>query len=206
MFSQNKKILSQNSSETTPTVGLIAFCLAFVLGCGGPNTPQARQPQAEKSPPAVESRNDANPSCKREGPQWLPTLQGRINDHADVLNLEQEQDLEMLVSSHEQGTGEQFAVLILKCLPSGQSIEGFSLRTSNYWALGQAGKHNGVLITVAVEDQRARIELGRGLEKTLQIVSEQAMQDFVPKAREGDYFNAIHDAITKLIQEPRTDL
>ena len=49
----------------------------------------------------------------------------------------------------------------------GEPIEKFSLTTAEKWALGQKGKDNGVLITIAVQDRKYRIEVGYGLEAVL---------------------------------------
>jgi uncharacterized protein len=59
--------------------------------------------------------------------------------------------------------------LVVVTLPSlqGASIEEFGLKLFNYWRLGQKDKNNGVLLLVAPNEQKVRIEVGYGLESTL---------------------------------------
>ena len=59
--------------------------------------------------------------------------------------------------------------IVVFTLPSteGESIEEFSLRVFEKWQLGQAKADNGVLLVVATEDRKLRIEVGYGLEALL---------------------------------------
>jgi uncharacterized protein len=49
----------------------------------------------------------------------------------------------------------------------GRRIEDFGLRLGNSWGVGQAGKNNGVLLIVAPNERKVRIEVGLGLEPVL---------------------------------------
>ena len=89
----------------------------------------------------------------------------------------------------ERQTTAQVLVLTVRSL-EGEAIEAFSLDVAhNRWKLGQKGKDNGVLITLAMEDRRYRIEVGYGLEAVLpdSLVGSIGRELLVPAFRAGDY-------------------
>ena len=80
-------------------------------------------------------------------------------------------------------------MLTLRSL-EGESLEAFSLDVAhNRWKLGQKGKDNGVLVTLALQERRYRIEVGYGLEAVLpdSAVGGLGREVLVPAFRAGDY-------------------
>jgi uncharacterized protein len=107
----------------------------------------------------------------------------------------------------EQKTTAQFAILTITSL-AGQSIEDFSINIAHdKWKLGQKGKDNGVLMTVALMDKKYRIEVGYGLEGVLpdSLVGGIGRQYLVPYFRKGDYSSGIYAAALVIINEIATD-
>jgi uncharacterized protein len=96
----------------------------------------------------------------------VPYLTGRIVDDAEILSPAARQSLEAKLTAHEKSTTNQVVVLTVPTL-DGESIEGFATRVFDAWKLGQKGRDNGVLVIVAPNDRRMRIEVGYGLEGTL---------------------------------------
>lgn len=96
----------------------------------------------------------------------IPALQGRINDYANILSEETQQALENQLKKQEDTTTNQIVVLTIASL-EGQPIENFANEVFNAWKLGKAGKNNGVLMLVVVNDHKMRIEVGYGLEQAL---------------------------------------
>jgi len=90
-------------------------------------------------------------------------------------------------------------VLTIKSL-EGEPIEKFSLKTAQKWALGQKGKDNGVLITVAVQDRKYRIEVGYGLEAVLpdSLVGSIGRECFVANFRKGKYSEGLSEAVSQI--------
>lgn len=86
-----------------------------------------------------------------------------VKDDAGVLNGNQETDLNEMLKKYDKETGNQIAVLIIKTTGN-ESIEKYSYRIATAWGVGQKGKDNGILITIATEDRKDRIEVGKGLE------------------------------------------
>ncbi len=98
--------------------------------------------------------------------QEVPYLSGRVNDYAHLLSEESRQQLESTLQDHEQRTSNQIVVLTIPSL-EGEDIAAFAVRTAETWQLGQNEKDNGVLLLVAAQDRKLRIEVGYGLEPYL---------------------------------------
>jgi uncharacterized protein len=96
----------------------------------------------------------------------VPPLQARVNDHAGVLSSAERGALEARLAAYERGTGHQLAVLLVPTL-AGDPIEDFAIRVVEAWQLGKKGRDDGVLLLVAVQDRKVRIEVGYGLEGDL---------------------------------------
>jgi uncharacterized protein len=122
----------------------------------------------------------------------VPFLAGRITDGARLLSEEQRAGVESALADLERDTGAQMAVLTLDTL-DGESIEEFSLRVAETWKLGQRGKDNGVLVLVAKDDRKMRIEVGYGLEGVLTDALCSRILDEVmrPRFRAGDFGGGI---------------
>ena len=129
----------------------------------------------------------------------VPFLTGRVTDNAEVLNEGTRRSLTVLLKAHEESTGNQIAVLTVPTL-DGEGIEEYALRVFESWKLGQKGKDNGVLVVVAPNDRRMRIEVGYGLEGTLtdSLAGSIIRNVMTPRFKEGDYNSGV-DAGVKAI-------
>lgn len=87
-------------------------------------------------------------------------------DAADLLPQTQEAKLAARLASVEMRTKHQFVVVTVPSL-GGHSIEDYGLTLGNYWGIGRKQFNDGVLLIVAPNEHRVRIEVGKGLEKTL---------------------------------------
>ena len=122
----------------------------------------------------------------------VPTLRGRVNDYANVLQSSQAQALETQLAQLERDTGHQVAVLTIPTL-DGEDIEGFSIRVAENWKIGKKGNDNGAIFVVAVKDRRLRLEVGYGLEGVLpDAIAKRITADYiVPHFRQQDYAGGI---------------
>jgi uncharacterized protein len=130
----------------------------------------------------------------------VPYLSGRVVDTAEVLSADASTRISELLKAHEASSGNQVVVLTLPSL-AGESVEDFAERVFQAWELGQAGKDNGVLIAVAVEDRRLRIEVGYGLEGTLtDLAAGRIIRGIItPHFRDGDYDGGIEAGVAAVI-------
>lgn len=123
-----------------------------------------------------------------------------VVDLAGVIAAAAEHQLNDRLQALERQTTIQMVVLTLTSL-EGQNIEDFSIRTVEKWKLGQKGKDNGILLTIAVKDRKYRIEVGYGLESVLpdSLVGSIGRERLVPYLRQGDYNSAVLNGVTAII-------
>ena len=137
-------------------------------------------------------------------PGWTPRLVDRVTDLADVLSAEDEQRLAGILERYEKETLHQIAILTIPTL-AGESIEAFSLRVANKWGLGHKGIDDGILVTLALQERRIRIELGRGMERFITDAAAQSIIDVSmrPAFRSGDYAGGFQAALEELMRQGR---
>jgi uncharacterized protein len=131
----------------------------------------------------------------------FPALTGRVVDEANVLDQATRNALTQKLADLETKTTDQFVVVTLKSL-QGTSIEDFGYQLGRYWGVGQKGKNNGVLLIVAPNERKVRIEVGYGLEGTLtdaltKVIIEGAI---VPRFRANDIAGGITRGANDVIQ------
>ena len=124
-----------------------------------------------------------------------------VVDLAGVLDAGTQAGLNARLKDLEAATTAQVVVLTLNSL-EGEPIDSFSHQTAVKWGIGQKGKDNGVLITVAVKDHKYRLEVGYGLESTLpdSLVGSIGRQYLVPNFKKGDFAGGIVAAVTEIIK------
>ena len=96
----------------------------------------------------------------------LPVLTSRITDQAGLLSAEDHTAIMAELTALEQKSTDQFAVVTVKSL-DGYPIEDYGYRLGREWGIGQKGKDNGILLIVAPNERKVRIEVGRGLEPVM---------------------------------------
>lgn len=136
------------------------------------------------------------PAAALEVPAWS----GPVNDLAQVMTAQQQQELTEYLTSLNHQTGIQMAVLTVPSL-EGDSIEDFSFRTASAWKLGQAKEDNGALLVVSEGDRELRIEVGYGLEGLLtDAKSGLIIRNIItPHFRNGDYGTGIVEGIKNMV-------
>jgi uncharacterized protein len=131
----------------------------------------------------------------------VPPPEGYVNDHANILSEREKAGLESILKRFEAETTNQVVLLVIPSL-EGDSLEDFSIRVAESWKVGQKGRDNGVIFLVAVEDRKARIEVGYGLEGALtDAQSGRILRDLVfPAFRQGDYSGGIRAGLVGIMQ------
>jgi len=134
----------------------------------------------------------------------FPELTGRVVDQADLLPSLTESQLTRKLAEHEKATSNQVVVVTLPSL-QGYTIEDFGYQLGRHWGIGQAEKDNGVLLIVAPNERKVRIEVGYGLEgKLTDALSHNIIQTkILPNFRQNHYDTGIvqgTDAILAALQ------
>lgn len=105
------------------------------------------------------------PAPARAQPAF-PQLTGRVVDDAGILDQATISSLTSKLEGLESQTTDQLVVVTLKSL-QGLTIEDYGVRLGRFWQIGQMDKNNGVLLIVAPNERKVRIEVGYGLEGAL---------------------------------------
>ena len=94
----------------------------------------------------------------------LPEHTGNYaNDFAGVLSEQTEQYINETAKKLKDETKAEVAVATVTSL-DGADIETYSIQLARKWGIGDSNKNNGILILLAIEDRKVRIEVGNGLE------------------------------------------
>ncbi len=119
----------------------------------------------------------------------IPKLEQRVSDFTNTLSFQEWKSLEQMLKSFEDSTSTQIAVLIIDSL-KGESIEEYATKAFEENKIGQAHKDNGVLLVIAKDDRKMKIEVGYGLEGALTdaVSSEIIRNDITPYFKEENYF------------------
>ncbi len=96
----------------------------------------------------------------------VPKHTGPVVDLAGVLSRDDQAKIAASLLQFQKTYGPQLQVLVVPSLED-ESIEGYSIKVVDKWKLGAKGKDDGVLLLVATENRKVRIEVGRGLEGDL---------------------------------------
>src|SRR5882757_8661408 len=93
----------------------------------------------------------------------LPAPTGYVNDFAGVLSPSVKQSVEDLCTQVDRQAHAQIAVVTVKTMDDGVSIEEFATALQEKWKVGAKGTDRGVLMLLVMTPRRGRIEVGYGL-------------------------------------------
>ncbi len=150
-------------------------------------------------------------TCAVRASAALPEHTGYVTDLASVLDDATEAKLKASLADVEKETTAEVAVVTVTTL-EGMTVEDYANRLFRQWGIGKKGKDNGVLILVAPDERKIRIEVGYGLEPVLpdgltgNIIRNQALPEF----RNGDFpggITAVVESIAIILvaNHPLTD-
>jgi uncharacterized protein len=124
-----------------------------------------------------------------------------VNDFAGVLSPQERDVLEQRCKQLRAGTGAQLAVVTLKSLQGGQ-IDDFTVKLFERWKVGQAGQDNGVMLLMSIDDRKARIEVGYGLEPVLPdaLAGRVLREQLFPAFREQRYAAGLTAAVNRIAE------
>jgi uncharacterized protein len=123
-----------------------------------------------------------------------------VNDFAGVLSEEQRNALERKLSKYNDTTSTQIAIVIENSIENDEAFE-YSRRIAEGWGIGQKGKNNGLLIYVAVQERKIRIQVGYGLEGTVtDAYAKRIIEEVIkPAFRNQQYYEGLDEATNYLI-------
>ena len=136
----------------------------------------------------------------------FPALTGRVVDQANIIAPATRASIEQKLAELESKSGIQIAVATVNSL-EGQDIESYANELFRTWKLGEKTKNNGVLLLVAPNERRVRIEVGYGLEKTLTDALSKVIiaNAITPRFKAGDFSGGVSRGVDDIITVLTTD-
>jgi uncharacterized protein len=133
--------------------------------------------------------------------QTLAAFTARVVDQAGILDASARAALTAKLAALEAQNTDQLVVVTVASL-QGQTIESYATNLFRMWRLGQKDKNNGVLLLVALNERKVRIEVGYGLEGTLTDAVAKLIiaQSVVPRFRANDFAGGIAQATDDIVQ------
>ncbi len=131
----------------------------------------------------------------------IPALDSPVVDTTGTLDAGQEQQLVQQALALQQRKGSQLQILLVPTTGP-ESIEQYSQRVFDQWKLGRQGVDDGLLLLVAKDDRKVRIQPGYGLEGAIpDAIANRVIQEYlVPHFRQGDYGGGILAATAVLVK------
>jgi uncharacterized protein len=128
-------------------------------------------------------------------------LTQHVTDRTGTLSAAQVAELEAPLVALEQRKGAQLAILVVASTGA-ESLEDYSLATAEENRLGREKPDDGLLLLVAKDDRKARIEVGYGLEGAVTdaLASRIIREYLAPHFRQGDYFGGLQEAEAALVK------
>lgn len=133
--------------------------------------------------------------------QTFPILSGRVVDDAKILSITTKTEIEAKLKAFEVKSSDQVVVATIKSL-EGYEIADYANRLFRIWKIGQAKQNNGVLLLIAQDDRKIRIEVGYGLEGTLTDALSNLIirENIAPQFRAGNPNEGVTLAIDSIIK------
>jgi uncharacterized protein len=124
-----------------------------------------------------------------------------FNDYASLVNPGTAQQLDRQLENFERETSNQILVVIYKSVPGAGTVEDFAQGAFRAWKVGQKGKNNGAILFIFVNDRKAWIQTGYGLEGSLPdaICRRIVGDELAPRFQAGDFNGGLTAAVNAMI-------
>jgi uncharacterized protein len=120
-----------------------------------------------------------------------PRPEGYVSDFARLIDPASKSRLEAYGAAVEQATGAQMALVTIPSL-EGEPIEDVANTIFRAWGVGQKGKNEGIMLLLAINDRRSRLEVGYGLEPILPDgLAGDILREMRPAMRQNDVGDAM---------------
>ena len=140
-------------------------------------------------------------SLVASGQAPVPPLAARVTDLTGTLTAEQSAALESRLAGLESRKGSQVAVLLVPTVQP-ETIEQYATRVFDQWKLGRKDVNDGVLLAIAKNDRKLRIEVGYGLEGAIPDAYAKRIieEEITPRFRQGDFFGGIWAGLDRIVK------
>ena len=133
-----------------------------------------------------------------------PQLTQPVNDFAGVIDPSSAADMDSLIRSLQQASGDVVAVATIKTFKPYADLREYAVRMfeNGGRGIGQRGKDNGLLILLAVDDREVRVEVGYDLEQFITdgVAGEISRQFMAPEFRRGNYGAGLLSGLSRIVE------
>ena len=138
----------------------------------------------------------------------IPGYSGYVNDYAGVISEKDKASMEDVAKEVEEKTGAQIAVLTVRTMTPYTSIDDFSMAVAEKWKVGEKGKDTGIIIVLAMEERKIRIDVGYGLEGIFNDARVGRILDnnIIPYFRGGDFSAGLRRGMFKIADTIGTEM
>lgn len=134
--------------------------------------------------------------------QNFPKLTGRVVDAANLLSPQQKSAIDAKLAGLETQSRRQLVVATIPDL-GGYEIADYGFRLGDHWGIGDKERDDGVLLIVAPNERKVRIEVGYGLEGILTdaLSGRIIRNDIIPRFKAGDYPGGISSGVDAIVKQ-----
>jgi uncharacterized protein len=136
--------------------------------------------------------------------QAIPTLTARVMDQAGVLQPDQRAALEAKLAAFEAQAGPQIVVLTVASTGI-EDIADYAQRAGDAWKIGRKDVGDGLLVVVARDDRKLRIQVAKALEGAVpDLAARQIIANQIgPAFKRGDYATGLNAGVDALMARMR---
>jgi uncharacterized protein len=130
----------------------------------------------------------------------IPELSSRVTDLTQTLSQAEQAQLEQKLAAFEAKKGSQIAVLVVQTTQP-EDIAQYALRVVEKWKIGREKVDDGLLVLIAKDDRKMRIEVGYGLEGAVpDLYAKRVISEIIgPKFKQGDFYGGLDAGLNSLI-------
>lgn len=139
------------------------------------------------------------PGLGAQGVQPVPALSGHVVDLTATLSAQEQRSLETRLAELEATRGSQVTILMVASTQP-EDVSSYANRVGNAWKIGRKGVGDGLLILVAKNDRKVRLEVAKSLEGAIPDLAAQQIIDtaITPAFRRGQYAQGLDDAVQQI--------
>ncbi len=128
----------------------------------------------------------------------VPTPTGFVTDTTGKIKPADLASLNAEISAYNQRTSNEIAVLFVPTL-GGENLEDVTHQVFQTYKVGKSGLDNGVLLFVALNDRKMRLQTGKGVEGDLpDILTKKILTSMQPSFRAGDFAGGVRIAVNQV--------
>jgi uncharacterized protein len=124
-----------------------------------------------------------------------------VNDFTGTLTREQADELERKLVTYDDSTSNQIAVVIIPTTGD-YPIEDVALQILRTWGVGNTKNNNGIVLLIAKNDRKIRMEMGYGLEGAIPDMTAAYIIDhsITPRFKEENYYAGLDEGTTEIFK------